>query len=46
MLFLFSDIDDCSGVVCQNGGTCEDGVGEYSCSCTTGFSGSLCQTGE
>ena len=42
---LFSDIDDCNNSPCQNGGTCVDGVDEYTCSCEgTGFTGENCQT--
>ncbi len=32
--------DKCEGVICQNGGTCNDG----SCACTTGYEGTNCQT--
>jgi uncharacterized membrane protein len=33
--------DKCKDVTCQNGGTCSDG----NCSCPTGYSGTLCETG-
>lgn len=32
--------DKCKDVVCQNGGSCTEGV----CSCTTGYEGTLCET--
>jgi len=32
--------DECKDVVCQNGGTCVTG----NCNCTTGFSGTNCET--
>ena len=32
--------DPCDGIDCQNGGSCSDG----SCSCPTGYEGSLCET--
>ncbi len=32
--------DPCSGITCQNGGTCNNG----SCSCATGYEGSRCET--
>lgn len=32
--------DECKDVVCQNGGTCTDGV----CACSTGYEGTNCQT--
>ena len=38
------DIDDCSTNPCQNGGTCADGVNEYTCTCVTGYNGDNCQT--
>ena len=41
---LHLDINDCADVVCQNGGTCEDGVNDYNCHCVTGFEGDHCQT--
>ena len=36
-------IDDCSPNVCENGGTCVDGVNSFTCSCATGFHGHNCQ---
>ena len=43
---LFStDINDCLRGACQNGGTCRDGVGNYSCQCLPGFTGENCQAG-
>ena len=30
---------------CENGGTCEEGVGEAICRCADGFMGHLCQDG-
>ncbi|MEW5851040.1 MAG: HYR domain-containing protein [Myxococcota bacterium] len=35
--------DACSPDPCQNGGTCVDGVGTYSCSCPEGYSGTNCE---
>ncbi len=32
--------DPCSGIYCQNGGTCSGGV----CTCPTGWTGTNCQT--
>ena len=42
---LFIDNDDCKGVVCQNGGTCEDKVNGFQCKCVEGYSGVNCETG-
>ena len=34
-----SDVDDCAGAPCANGGSCLDGVNSYSCSCVAGYEG-------
>lgn len=40
-----SNPNDCPAVnPCQNGGTCVDGIGTYTCSCATGYSGPTCAT--
>lgn len=41
---LSSDIDECATLPCQNG-DCVDLVNEFSCTCTGGFTGTLCETG-
>ena len=46
LLIFISDIDDCESNPCQNGATCQDGIGLYSCSCPTGYDGDQCQMGE
>ena len=42
---FLADNNECSGVLCQNGGTCRDEIGRYSCQCLPGFTGQNCQTG-
>lgn len=37
-LFLFFTVP------CQNGGTCLDGIGEYTCMCVDGFGGKHCES--
>ncbi|XP_019622003.1 PREDICTED: neurogenic locus notch homolog protein 2-like [Branchiostoma belcheri] len=37
------DINECSSSPCQHEGLCQDGVNQYSCSCTHGWAGSHCQ---
>ena len=37
------DIDDCTSECCQNGGTCIDGVNEFSCECVEGYDGDYCE---
>jgi hypothetical protein len=36
---IFSDVNECSNNLCQNGGMCADEVNAYTCSCAPGFSG-------
>ena len=38
-----NDIDECLQSPCQNGATCHDGIGKYTCACTEGFDGDECQ---
>ena len=40
---FFSDIDDCMGESCDNGGTCIDGVASFQCMCPVGFTGLGCE---
>ncbi len=46
MLLWFSDIDECASTPCQNGGTCNDDVNSYTCTCNAGYTGSDCETGK
>ena len=41
---LSLDINECGSSPCQNGGTCVDGVNQYTCTCAAGYEGTLCQT--
>ena len=45
MQFLFVDLDECLGITCRNGGTCQDGVNEYTCRCAEGYEGDFCEIG-
>ena len=39
---LCTDIDECAGVTCHNGGTCQQGVNQYNCTCVPGLTGPNC----
>lgn len=43
--FLSSDINECSSTPCQNGGTCNDAVNSYTCTCVAGYDGDNCENG-
>ena len=44
---MLSDIDECAGKPCLNGGKCVDEVNSYRCeSCKPGFKGKNCEIGE
>ena len=42
-IFTSIDINNCETNPCQNGGTCTDGINDYSCKCTTGWEGDNCE---
>ena len=46
VIIIIVDIDECSGVTCQNGGTCVDGINGYTCNCVAGYTGTHCETGQ
>ena len=37
-----TNVDDCVGAPCENGGECVDGIGSFTCTCADGFDGELC----
>jgi hypothetical protein len=39
-----TDVDECCGAPCANGGTCTDGIASFSCACASGYVGSTCGT--
>lgn len=43
---LNAGIDECASHPCRHGGTCRDGVNMFSCFCSLGFTGRMCQTGK
>ena len=40
---LTLDVDDCASSPCHNGGTCNDGIFAFTCSCPSGYGGKTCQ---
>lgn len=40
---IYIDGDQCSSNPCQYGGSCKDGVGEFTCLCNSGFEGKTCE---
>ena len=47
LLVVITVIDQCAGVQCENGGTCDDDVTSgFECRCAAGFTGGRCETGE
>ena len=47
LIYRFAlDINECSSGPCQNGGTCTDGVNAYTCRCTPGWEGDVCDISE
>ena len=43
MLYPFPvEIDNCAGKPCRNGGSCIDGVNDYTCNCAAGYTGKDC----
>ena len=45
-IYFNSDIDDCAGQPCQNGGNCTDKVNDFRCDCVAGYTGKNCSIGE
>ena len=41
---FYVDFDECVSYPCQNGGTCFDDIGGYTCVCILGHTGDNCET--
>lgn len=46
VMYSFSEIDNCIGVVCYNGGSCVDDILAYTCTCTGDYYDEHCQSRE
>ena len=44
--FLFADINNCVTNPCKNGGSCEDLVYSFNCTCAPGYNGTRCEIGK
>ena len=44
--YLLTDINECESNPCENGATCIEKVGSYSCDCVAGFIGVNCEIGK
>ena len=42
---LVAVINYCQNYPCQNGGTCNQQFGQYTCACPVGFTGTKCEAG-
>ena len=38
-----TNVDDCDPNPCMNGGSCEDGIESFTCTCAAGFMGDTCE---
>ncbi len=43
-LLVLVDIDECASAPCANGGTCVDGVNEFTCTCAVGYRQPFCNS--
>lgn len=44
-MYTRADIDECLAPPCQNGGFCQNTLGNYSCTCRGGWTGIHCENG-
>ena len=44
VVFNILDILECASDPCLNGGTCNDEIGYYTCTCLEGYTGDRCET--
>ena len=44
-MFVFAEIDECVSNPCESGSTCNNYVNSFNCTCTDGYTGMMCETG-
>ena len=44
-LIFVTDVNDCASAPCAHGGTCQNLVNAFSCTCPSGYTGNMCETG-
>ena len=44
-VFAFTEIDECVSNPCESGSTCNNYVNSFNCTCTEGYTGMMCETG-
>ena len=45
IMLTSTDIVECESEPCHNGGTCVDSIDGYTCTCKSGYTGVVCETG-
>ena len=45
-VILLLDMDECYSLPCLNGGACLQGVGMFTCHCSPGYTGTICDAGK
>ena len=47
LLSVSPDIDECASSPCENGGTCENNIGYFECTCVVDlYEGTVCHDGK
>ena len=43
LFYIVADINECIGVTCENGATCQNNIAGFICDCLNGFAGVFCE---
>ena len=44
LIILKLDVEECASMPCLNNGTCVDEINRFTCNCTSGYTGAVCET--